>query len=104
MFYIIVTEQDHQESFVAYSILPVKVWNVGAFRKDGPGDETLEAFGMRLPTLERYLYRGESWFPEIFSVFSICWLFVNEVWLWSFFMWFRNMFVFFHLKLLFYDK
>lgn len=50
--------------------LPVKVWNVGAFRKDGPGDQHWKFWDEVNPTWERYPYRGESW---------ICWLFMNEV-------------------------
>lgn len=33
---------------------------------------------------------------EIFSVFSICWLFVNEVWLWSFHVVSKHVCLFFH--------
>ena len=84
MFYIIVTEQDHQESFVGYvPPLPVEVWNVGAFRKDGPGDQRWKLWGWGYQPLECGPYRGESWFrrfsPWFPSVFYLLIMYEGSV-------------------------
>lgn len=66
MFYIIVTEQDHQESFVGYSILPVRSETSVPSGRMAQATKRWKLWGWGYQPLECGPYRGESWFDGDF--------------------------------------